>query len=206
VYKEQILSFVSGIVVTYLFLVLFPEFALSASLFSPFLFFSVLAGFIVFHVREKFIYTKIKNQEKLEHYLRSHHQNILFIEHIILGIVLVSFFESGLFAGALFSIPVILFVMGSGISMNHLHQIHVHQEKPIKKVILALPILIGTGISLIYAVPLLLQEILIGFIIGSFTMIIIREVVPGKRKGDPKYFLLGSFLYSLLIIINWTLL
>ena len=75
-----------------------------------------------------------------------------------------------------------------------------------KRIGYATPIIIGSLVAFFYPVPLLFQEILIGFIIGSFILVIVREVVPDEKKELPLYFILGSALYSILIIFSWGLL
>jgi len=206
IHKKKIISFTAGLVVTYLFLQLFPEFFLRASDFSPFLFFSVLVGFSFFHLGEKLIYSRTKNLEQLEQYLKTHHRRFVFLDHLIIGLVLVSFFQESLISGILFTIPVLLFVMGSGISIHHLHSVHAHIDSLPKRIGYATPIIIGSLIALFYPVPLLIQEILIGFIIGSFILVIVREIVPDEKKELPLYFILGAALYSILIIFSWGLL
>ena len=54
--KKRLVSFVAGVSITYIFLLLLPEIYKGINLLSEFLFLFILSGFALFHLIEKHVY------------------------------------------------------------------------------------------------------------------------------------------------------
>jgi hypothetical protein len=87
-HHSKLLSFSSGIFITYIFLYIFPEFFIGKQHLGNPIFALLLIGFIVFHLAEKYLYQHIKNKDILLQDLGELHVAGFFIDHFVVGIAL----------------------------------------------------------------------------------------------------------------------
>lgn len=191
----KLLSFSAGISITYLFLELFPQFTAGAAEQGRVLFLSILLGFVLFHIIEKYIF-KHSPKGKLMKELALEDSAISFIYHFILGMVLVNLLNQGFVAGFLFFIPIVLYTAVSTLPVDI-------TQSQIGKVIVALSTLLGVVVATyIYpALPVSVYLSLLGFVIGVLSFTTMRHSIPEGKKGEPAFFLLGILLYTLLIFL-----
>ena len=78
-YRNKIISFSAGISITYIFLHLLPEFI--AAQINRFIFLSILLGFVIFHLVEKYIYQH-SSEDKLLKELAIEDSITSFIYHL----------------------------------------------------------------------------------------------------------------------------
>jgi len=198
-YSPKIISFVAGISITYLFLDLFPTFAEGALGLTRLLFFSVVFGFAVFYIIEKYIYKHYsKNQLRKE--LAIEESFASFIYHFVIGMVIVTFVDRGIFPAILFFAPPLFYTSISSFVSHH------SKYKSIK-ILLSTSTLLGILFVLfVYPnLPPIIKFSLLGFVIGVLSYEIIRHSVPGGKKGEPIFFILGATIYSLLITFMWVI-
>ena len=195
-HKWKLISFSAGISITYLFLSLFPRFVSGVSKENKFLFLSILLGFVMFHVIEKYIY-----KQKLSEYRRLKELSIedsivSFIYHFIIGMILVSFFKQSFFDGVLFFIPVFLYTSVDTIPVDM-------TKSKIIKAILVFSTLLGILFStFVYKdMNFMVYLVLLGFIIGTLTFTVTRHSIPQGKKGRPLFFLFGVIIYSIIIFL-----
>ncbi|MBW2965886.1 hypothetical protein KY342_02150 [Candidatus Woesearchaeota archaeon] len=194
-YQNYLISFSAGISITYIFLHLLPQFTYGITQISNFLFLSILIGFVIFHIVEKYIYQH-SPEDKLLRELAVEDSITSFIYHFVIGIILVSFVNQGLSEGILFFIPVFLFTAVSTLPVD------MTKFKSIKA-ILAVSTLLGI-IFATFIYPNMNQIIyfaLLGFIIGALLFTVTRHSIPKKRQGKPFYFIIGVIIYSVLIYL-----
>ena len=200
--RMKFVSFTSGILITYLFLHLFP------SLFDGGLFLNrislvfLLVGFTIFHVVEKYVYKHSKSTENLKKELKEAHTISLFIYYIVMGIVI---FNIAKFAGildvTLFFIPVLFHAALSSISFSGLHA--VIRGNFTVKIFISASTLIGMLIAFFLEIPHLVHIALMGSVIGMLLYITIVDSIPKEREGTPEFFLIGIGLYSIIIALSW---
>jgi hypothetical protein len=194
-FNNHLMSLSAGISLTYIFLHLLPQFTYGITQISNFLFLSILIGFVIFHIVEKYIYQH-SPEDKLLRELAIEDSITSFIYHFVIGIILVSFVNQGLFEGILFFIPVLFYTAVSTLPVD------MTKVKSIK-LILSISTLLGVIFSA-FIYPSMNQIIyfsLLGFIIGALLFTVTRHSIPKKRQGKPLYFILGVIFYSILIYL-----
>lgn len=194
-YYNHILSFSAGISVTYLFLELFPRFSEGATQISSSLFASILTGFVLLHLVEKYIYRHTP-RSKLRKGLALEDSIVSFIYHFIVGIIIVLFTQQDLFQGILFFLPVLFYTAMSTLPVDQ------PQFKSVK-LILATSTTLGVLFALyVYPeIPQTIYFVLLGLVIGVLTYTVIRHSIPPGKEGKPLYLVAGIILYGLLITI-----
>jgi hypothetical protein len=196
-YYHKIVSFSAGVSITYLLLELFPTFTEIALSINKFLFISVLVGFIIHHIIEKRIYQHNSKHELVK--LLSLEEHIFsFVYHIILGIVLVTFYQESSLKGILFFVSIVSYTIVSMLPTTP------HKSR-MRSALLSSSTLLGVLFaSFIWTSRQLWQEfLLVGLAVGVLIFTIIRHHIPQGRRGRIGYFTLGFILYSLLIIGSW---
>ncbi|MBN2454564.1 hypothetical protein JXB11_03385 [Candidatus Woesearchaeota archaeon] len=193
----EVTSFVAGVSVTYVFMLLFPEFVERAfESYHPSIFLSILIGFSIFHIIEKYIYQKAPKKKRFRD-LAIEDSAISFIYHLIIGILLFELTSENLLAGALFFFPVFLH------TSVHALPVDITKVKAMK-LFLATGTLWGVLLAAyICTPPHIVTTALIGFVIGALIFSVIRHALPAGEAGRPVYFIVGVLLYSLVILLTW---
>jgi len=195
-YYQKILSFTSGVSITYVLLELFPAFTEVALNITKFLFVTILLGFIIHHIIEKEIYKHNRNHELMK--LLSLEENVFsFIYHIILGIILVTLYKGDPVDGVLAFIPILTFTLASTLPMAS----HLTKKKAL---FMSSSTIIGSSLALLWrTIPIELEFSLIGLATGVLLYTVIRHQIPFGRGGRIGYFTMGFTIYALFIIITW---
>lgn len=189
----------AGISISYIFLDLFPNFTNEATITNRYIFISVLVGFGLLHLIEKYVYQHT-SPSLIEKRLEISNQIISFVYHFILGIIILDFVEQSILEAILLFIPIVIFTAVSTIPV---------QQHPSRSVnfIVALSTPIGVVIAYLLQSFLSLEivTILIGIVIGGLLFSIIRHSIPMGANGKPSYFVLGILIYVPIIILGWSL-
>jgi len=195
-HKWKFISFSAGISITYLFLNLFPRFVSGVSQENRFLFLSILSGFVIFHIIEKYIYKQNLSEYKRLKEVAVEDSAISFIYHFIIGMMIVSFFNKGFFEGVLFFIPVLLYTSVDTIPVDR-------ATSKITKAILAFSTLLGILFSIFIYKNMsgIVYLTLLGFIIGTLTFTVTRHSIPDGKKGSPLFFIFGVIIYSIILFL-----
>ncbi len=192
-YHYGVLSFSGGTLIALNFLVLLPEVIRISD--SANIFFLMLMGFIVFHLTEKFLYQHVKNKKQLFKELKELHDIGFFIDHFILGFVLVTILEINSTAGLLILIPVFLHTISSSISLEHIHE---KAKTGVNKMILTLAPVIGVLSALVLEIDEEAQGAVLAFVLGMLIYIVNRDILPREGKGRIEFFLSGVGLVMLI--------
>ncbi len=196
-YYTHVISFSAGVSTTYIFIDLIPHFSEQAVHINRFMFLSFLAGFVVIHLIEKYIYQHSPHQ-RLEKRLGFENQAASFAYHFILGIIILEFAGRSFGEALLLFIPVMIFT-----AVNTL-PVHKHPSPGINILVSSSTLLGVLFAGFIYtSISPAVQTSLLGFIIGGILFSVIRHSLPGGTEGKPLYFFLGVAVYSPLIIANW---
>ena len=196
-YYNKIISFSAGVSITYLLLELLPTFNEVAFQINQLLFISVLFGFIIHHIIEKRIYLHNKSHELIKK-LNMEENVFSFVYHVILGIVLVSFYQEDFVQGILFFVSIVSYTLVSTLPTTP------HKSEK-KAIFLACSTLLGVLFATFVWInrALWIEFLLIGFAAGVLLFTIVRHHIPEGRKGHIGYFTIGFIVYSLLIIGSW---
>lgn len=195
--KMKLMSFTSGILITYLFLDLFPQFYAGSRFVTEISLLFVLIGFAAFHVLERYTYRHASRKSELRKELKEEHSAALFLYHVAIGMILVDLTGASALQGLLFFVPIMLYSLTSTISLKEIDG-ELRASAPVKA-LLSFSTLIGTAIAAFFSVQLVLFDALIGFIAGSLLYIVIMDSIPREKKGKPAYFILGIAVYALAI-------
>ncbi|MBU0614535.1 MAG: hypothetical protein KJ601_00415 [Nanoarchaeota archaeon] len=191
----KITSFAAGVAVSYLFLELFPNFSSAAMQENRFLFLMILSGFVIFHIIEKYIYKRAP-KDKLLRDLALEDSVISFAYHVLVGIVLVNFFEVSLLKAVLFFVPIFFYTAVSTLPVDP-------SKYKWVKIVLSSSTLIGVLFGMFIPIPILLTNVIIGFVIGTMIYTVIRHSIPFEKEGEPLIFAVGVILYSAFIVWTW---
>jgi zinc transporter ZupT len=198
--KHKVVSFIAGISITYIFLLLLPEVYEGIESLSNFLFLFILAGFAGFHLIEKHIYQH-RSKEILQEQLRTAHSTTFFIYHFVIGILLVELVSINVLSGVLFFIPILFHTAVSSASLKGIH-VSI-RERMILKLVLSLSTLFGVLLAYSLMIPSNILHALLGFIVGSLLYIVIKDSIPRETEGKAAYFVLGIIIYAIIIGFSW---
>ena len=196
---KSLLSFNAGILITIIILYLFPELTFGLKYFGHYVYLFPLTGFVFFHSAEKYLYQHIKNETKLKKEITLFHEAGFFIDSFLVGLILVlTYFTSIKLALVLF-IPLLLKILSSS---GALHEIHKQAETIWTKILLSSSVFIGALVGLILEPDKILYFGLLGFVVGVLLYVAIRDLIPEKKEGNLRYFILGVLLTLGLLFVS----
>lgn len=198
--NQKLISFSSGVVVSYIILSLFPEIASYALSDGKSVFLFALIGFVTLNLVEQYIYKEVGQLKSPSLYHKGVHVAYFFIYNFFIGVVLVSFASKGLVQTMLFFVPFLLYIIAEMLP----------QEFEFKnqsfKLIYSLAPLFGAVFGAMYisfVMPVLGE--LISLVTGTLLYIVIRESLPSDKAEKPLYFMSGVLCYTLIIFLSWSL-
>ncbi len=200
--RKKVISFVAGISLSYVFLLLMPEIYGMVTILDKYIFLLLLLGFAGFHLIEKHIYQH-EDKEKLQEELRTVHSLTFFIYHFLIGFILLNLLTGELMLGLMFLIPVFFHSAVSGASLKGIH-VSI-RERNLLKVLLSCSTLMGVLIGSLFLIPQHVLNSVLGFVAGAFLYIVIRDSLPRETRGDILYFVSGIAIYTAIIFLIWTL-
>lgn len=192
----KLLSFNGGLFLALIFLILLPdviEFSDTNSVY-----FLMLLGFVIFHLAGKFLYQHVKNKKEMLGELKVMHEIGFFLDHFMLGFVLVTAVDIDPTLGFLIAIPILLHTVSSSISMQHIHE---RAKTGTNKVILSLSTLLGVIAAILLSVERDVQGAILALLLGMLLYIGIRDFIPREEKGYPVLFLAGVALVTLIYLV-----
>ncbi len=194
--KMKFISFSAGVSISYIFLVLLPEIYSGAIAINRLLFFSVLFGFGLFHIIEKYIRQNFTGPAlRKEH--RLVHSSTSFVYFFAVGFLLVKLAGSnGNLASILLFTPIMLHIIIDSLPRRHTKNHYLRAlsaSSPFLGAILASFVDIGqTG-----------NITLLGIVGGALLYTVVRESLPREREGRPLYFIIGLLFFTVLILLLW---
>jgi hypothetical protein len=197
VHHVDVLSLSGGLLVTMIFLVLIPEVVRISTSSTIFLF--MLLGFVFFYLTEKYLYQHVKNKKHLLRDLKELHAIGFFVDHYILGFILVTVLVIQGPLSFLILLPIFLHTISSSISLDHIHE---KAKTHANKIVLSLSPFLGAITALALDIEEGLQALFLSFAIGMLIYIVNRDILPSDAKGNPRLFILGCFI----VVIIWVLL
>lgn len=202
-YQQNVISLIAGISLTYLLLVLLPDFYTEALLANKLILFFVLLGFALFHLVDKFIYQKIDKAYVKKDIRIAHGIGIVFY-YFVIGFVLSGLSNISLRQGLLFFVPIMLYAIVSNVYSVGVRGIRSKELLSLNFIQSVAP-LAGVALAMMLVIPAGVLAAFVGIVAGMWTFIIVRDVIPYDEKGKPVYFIMGVILYALVIVISWSL-
>jgi zinc transporter ZupT len=195
-----ITSFSAGIFITIIFLSLLPELIKGVEYTNIFLF--MLIGFAVFHISEKYVYQHIKDKKKLMKDLAEIHMFGFYIDHFVIGFLLVLTFLAKGSLGFFVFIPFVLHTISSSFSLEHCDE---KAKVKLSRILLSSSTLTGAIIASLLSFNQALFFILFAFSTGAIFYVVVRDMLPKGEGGNTFYFIIGA-LITLIAIIGVNLL
>ena len=151
---------------------------------------------------EKYLYQH-EEKERLIEELKEAHSLVFFVYHFVVGMVLVNITLRNITEGILLFIPLLFHLSITNVSLREIH--HSLIERKFARFFLCLSTILGILFASFIQISAMLYFTLFAFIGGAILYIVVREEIPEEKRGKPGYFILGTFLYTLLIILLWLL-
>jgi len=200
---KHLTSFVAGVSVAYLFMQLLPEFTSKAWHYSRSLFLTILIGFSMYHLTEKYLYKRHAHRTAF----RQAHSAFILFYHFIIGVVLADIVNFGTVETLLFFIPVSLHLGMSSVVEHHIHEELMEKMTQNRwvKVLVSFIIVLGALIGSLGILKPMFTLVLMGIFAGSMFYIVIREAIPRNDKGEPLFFVIGAAGFTILLFVLWNL-
>ena len=196
--KMKFISFSAGVSISYIFLVLLPEIYSSAIAINRLIFFSVLFGFGLFHLIEKYIRQNFTGPKmRKEH--RLVHSTTSFVYFFVVGFILVKLVERGVVGGVLLFIPIMLHIIIDSLPRRHTKKHHM-------RVLSAGAPFFGALVASFIDIGEVGNISLLGVVGGALLYTVVRESLPREREGRPLYFIIGLLFFTVLILFLWNML
>jgi len=196
--KMRFISISAGVSVSYIFLILLPEIYSGAIAISKSLFLSILFGFGMFHVIEKYIRQNFTGPAlRKEH--RLVHSSTSFVYFFVVGFLLVKLATNdGALSSTLLFIPIMLHIIIDSLPRRHTKKRHL-------RALSASSPFLGALTASFVDVGEIGNVILLGIVGGALLYTVIRESLPRDREGKPLYFITGLLLFAVLVLMLWNL-
>ena len=199
-YHLLLLSFSSGLFITYIFVYLFSEITKHTTQFGAWVFVAMLLGFVLFHLGEKYLYQHVKDEKSLKKDLSQLHIFGFFIDHFVVGVVLfITLSVPDIALGFLIIIPLLLHVVSSSLALTHIDE-HIKPGRVISLLLATSPIF---GVLFAYLLNLAPQYyfMLLSLVVGALLYIVVRDMMPRESLGRPHFFTLGVIISLAIILV-----
>ncbi|HLC47061.1 MAG TPA: hypothetical protein VJI75_04980 [Candidatus Nanoarchaeia archaeon] len=194
-------SYSAGIFIAYIFLSMLPEVLNGSKYLSQGIFFIMLWGFVLLHIAEKHVVQHSLTEKLKTHRLAHVRTFSFFINHFIIGMAVIFFFNFDKPVLAYISlIPLFFHLISSSLIVEHLHA-HV-RETFLGRILSSGSLFLGALFASMLAIPLPVFYGIFAFITGTLFYIIVRDAMPKYRSSKPTYFLWGVISYLVLIGIT----
>lgn len=197
-HKDRIVSFSSGVSITYIFVQLLPEFHRIASQSTEFIFIFPLLGFSSIHLLEKYVAKAGFGEKEMRRDYGEIHSTFLFLYYGAIGYLVASLLAESAITGLLFFLPIILHVAISSFSITELHE-SFSQKRAVKIAISIAPI-VGVLLHNIGNISTQHFNPVFGLVVGMFFYVVIRDSMPEQDKGQPLEYVLGAAIYLAIIL------
>lgn len=195
-HHSKIISLSAGIFIALLFLEILPRILETKIFTNNIIFTLILAGFVVFHIAEKYLYQHIKHKKELLKDLAELHILGFYINHFILGFILVL---AGKGIGLLIFIPLLLHTISSSISLEHIHE--KFKSTKLHRLIIASSTFLGALVAILLSPSEAIYIILFAIITGMVLYVSFRDMIPKEKEGSPEFFLLGTLIIIALLLL-----
>jgi hypothetical protein len=196
--KMKFISVSAGVSVSYIFLILLPEIYLRSMEINRLLFLTVLFGFGIFHIIEKYIRQNFTGPAlRKEHRVVHSVSSFVYFFVVLFLLVKLAGVNNDLSAVLLF-IPIMLHIIIDSLPRRHTKKHYLRAFSA------SSPFLVAISASFI-DVGQTGNTMLLGLVGGALLYTVVRESLPRERKGRPMYFITGLLLFTVLILLLWNI-
>ena len=195
-FHREIVSLNGGLMLGFLFLMVFPELFKDPGDSGQKAFFFLLVGFTLFHLAEKYVYRHAHSMHERQHELDLLHLVGVYSMGLIEGIALfLSIDLIGTPTGQLLFIHLLLNSVNASLLMAHITR-EITQNR-LWDAVLALGPLTGFALALGLAANAPAARILFSFVAGCLLYVVVRDIIPDHEHGDTSLFIIGVFISML---------
>lgn len=198
---EAITSFAVGVTITYVFLQLLPEHHRGITHLGEAGSLTVLVGFSLIYLAEKYAYQHEKTAEALRRDFKDIHATFLFLYYFAIGTLLTYLAHQDLVHATLFFIPISFHTAISSLSLIELHEEHLNNVWV--RIAITVAALLGTAFATFVTLNATAFHIVLGVVTGMFLYVAIRDAMPSRDYGRPALYILGTVFYTLVMLYVW---
>ncbi len=205
-YSDSAQSFASGFAIGFIFLVLIPEVILLENQMEPQqtlsrdsfeAMFMTFAGFVLFHVALKYLdqHPELPRRRMLNVQV---HLAVIAGYNLLVAFSLTQLAKENLIQSLLFTL---LFGFHLAISELAEHGKAGVLRNRIKLVVLTIAVCLGSLLTYVQSINAQATAILFALAAGGVIYIAVREEIPWQDNGRPIFFLVGSVLVSVIVVL-----
>jgi zinc transporter ZupT len=193
----KLMSLAAGILLAILFLEMLPMFSKEALETNYLLFLLPLMGFAAFHSIRAYNFKHIQTKKELKKRFRNNHILAFFIEHFILGLLLVVTFKTPIVSLLLF-LPFVLLTISSSILLKIIDKT---SKSNVPKLILGSSTVLGAIVGTLFSLNQSLYLGSFGYALGTLFYIVSRDIMPEEEKQENiLFFSIGLILTSIILL------
>jgi len=199
-HELRVISFTTGITVTYVFLHLLPQFHQLTLNAADSIFIFPLIGFSSFYLAEQYV-EKTRTGDKIWEDYKEIHSTFFFVYHTALGMLVAYFLTEPELSSTLFFLPILLHTGVSSFSLSELNEDIV--DNIFIKIIISGAPLLGVFLyrsSLVYPSNFLA---IFGAVTGMFFYIAISDGLPEDSDTCLYSYMIGTLLYLGITALTW---
>ncbi len=194
----QITSLSAGMFLSYIFLEAFEKIAEAHVNLGKTVLLAFFAGFALYHIFSKYLYQHVRNRKKREAELDELRYVGVALDSVFAGFALAIILDIN--QPVYFAlIPFMLHTFSSTLAFQEHHR---KFKTPVMiTALLAFSPLIGATIGGILLLETGAFYHLLAFVTGAILYIAVRHMLPGGRRGDLTYFIVGALIGIVLLIV-----
>ncbi len=188
-HHAKLISLSSGVFITILFIDLLP---LAAR--DPLNFPILLAGFVLFHSIEKYVYQRHPSQFTWR--VQQLDAMGFFFVNFLNGFALVLIYDFNPQLAYFVILPLIFAELASSTLLSHV--LEKLDAGVLFKMFLSSSVFLGALVASALKFDEIVANNIFAFVIGTMFYIVVRDMVPKHREGRLEYFILGAFVMYLI--------
>ena len=198
-FHRELLSFGAGLMVGIFFLEILPHIALGVEFLGQFVYVFLLAGFILIHILEKYVYQHARSKQEIAKDIILFEKAGLAAHGFFIGFFIAVYFEA--FEQLAYLIVAPFFIRTFAVSVSSAH-ISEKNESRLYTFLKNSPFMIGALSGLILSSSEVWLFIALSIATGFIIYIIIRDMIPPYKEGRPIYFVLGSLVILFITLLT----
>lgn len=193
-YHQHFLSLSSGMFMGIIFLEVFPEINDGAKIFGEAIYAVALAGFVIYHLMEKYVYQHTGDIKKRIKELGYFHVLGFLFNNIIDGFILALLMIAAATFLNVFIVLIPFFLNNVAESMALRHLNDKFRFGFVGQFILSFSLFLGTVLAVLLSFSRINFQLLIALFTGFLLYFVTRDAIPRGRYGKPALFLFGALI------------
>lgn len=190
-FHMELLSFGAGLMVGIFFLEILPQIGVGETHLGPFIYVTVLLGFVLVHVLEKLVYQHAAGESELAKDVTRFEAAGLMAYGLLVGVIVVVFLEA--YGDLAYFVLIPFFVRAFVLSVYSKH-INERTGSGFSRVLQSVSPVIGASVGLLLITNKTQLFLVFSTAMGFILYIVVRDMIPSGKAGKPTYFVLGSLI------------